>query len=206
MLRHALADRQVGLARLSSRSRRQIFQAEKSADAVLEVDDEVAFLQFGEINVERGTGGERVRRFQPARTLDFVAAKNLRVGDDDEFGVVAKETAGKRADLRLGSEVRGLGLRAGGVFSWNRDARPRTRFFPNFLKPLPFAVVVAKDVDGVTLPQPAVKLAEKFAALGLGNWQFRRAFGQRTVKRRVMKITERPSPRSRRGEGGLRAG
>ena len=78
----------------------QIFQAEKSADAVLEVDDEVAFLQFGEINVERGAGGERVRRFQPARALDFVAAKNFRVGDDDEFRLVAKKTAGKRADLQ----------------------------------------------------------------------------------------------------------
>ena len=33
---------------------RQGFLAEKTADAVLEVDDEVTFLQFGEINVEGG--------------------------------------------------------------------------------------------------------------------------------------------------------
>ena len=51
---------------------------------------------------------------------------------------------------------------------------------PNFFKPLPFAVVVAENVDGIILAQPAMKLVEKFAALRLGNLQFRRAFGQRT--------------------------
>ena len=81
-----------------ARRRRQIFQPEKPADAVLKVDDEVAFLQFGEIDVERRTGGQRVRRFQPARSLNFVASKNFGVGDDDEFGFVAKETTRKRAD------------------------------------------------------------------------------------------------------------
>ena len=54
------------------------------------------------------------------------------------------------------------------------------QFLPDFLEPLPFAVVVAKDVDGVILPQPAVELLEKFAPLRLGNLRFRRALGQRT--------------------------
>ena len=35
-------------------------------------------------------------------------------------------------------------------------------------------------MDGVILPQPAVELIEKFAALGLGNLRFGRAFRQRT--------------------------
>ena len=58
----------------------QNFQAEISPDAVLQMHDVVAFLQFREINVQRRTRGLRVRRFEPARTLDFVTAKNLRVG------------------------------------------------------------------------------------------------------------------------------
>ena len=35
-------------------------------------------------------------------------------------------------------------------------------------------------MDGVILPQPAMQLLEKFAALRLGNLRFRRALGQRT--------------------------
>ena len=65
----------------------------------------VAFLQFGEVNVERGAGGQRVRGFQPARPLDFVAAKNFRVGDDDEFCLFANEAAGKRAEVSPQSKV-----------------------------------------------------------------------------------------------------
>ena len=44
----------------------------------------IAFLQIGEINVESGARGLRMRRFEPARALNFVAAKNFRIGDDDE--------------------------------------------------------------------------------------------------------------------------
>ena len=64
----------------------------------------------------------------------------------------------------------------------------RTQFVPDFLKPLPLAVVVAENVDGVILPQPAVKLLEKFAPLRLGNLRFRRAFGQRTEGVQVFKL------------------
>jgi hypothetical protein len=53
-------------------------------------------------------------------------------------------------------------------------------FLPNLLKPLALAVIVAKNVDGVVLPQPAVKLLEKFAPLRLGDLRFGRAIGQRT--------------------------
>ena len=69
------------------------------------------------------------------------------------------------------------------------------QFLPNFLKPLPLAVVVAKDVDGIILPQPAVKLLEKFAALRLGDLRFRRALGQRTKGVERSKIAEWGAPR-----------
>ena len=60
--------------------------------------DEIAFFQFGEINVQRGTRGLRVRRFEPARTLHFVAAKNFRIGDDDQLGFLVDEIRGQRAE------------------------------------------------------------------------------------------------------------
>ena len=75
------------------------------------MNNEVAFFQFGEINVEGGTGGQRVRGFQPAGPLDFVAAENFRVGDDDESGLFAKKSAGERADMN-----RRTGVQAGSDF------------------------------------------------------------------------------------------
>ena len=99
MTRHSVSEFGVRSSELRrSGCRRQIFQAEKTADAVLQMHDQIAFFQIGEINVERGAGGQRVRRFQPARPLDFVTPKNFRVGDDDEFGLVANEAARERAD------------------------------------------------------------------------------------------------------------
>ena len=82
-----------------------IFQAEITPDAVLQMHDQIAFLQIGEINVQRGTRGQRVRRFEPARALDFVAPKNFRIGDDDQFRLVANKAAGERAELHLRSGV-----------------------------------------------------------------------------------------------------
>ena len=82
---------------VSPRADRQIFQTEITPDAVLQMHDEIAFLQIREINVQRRTRGLGVRRFEPARALDFVAAKNLRIGDDHEFGFVAKKTASESA-------------------------------------------------------------------------------------------------------------
>ena len=75
-----------------------------------------------------------------------------------------------------------------------RDACP-TKFLPDFLKPLPLAVVVAKNVDGIILPQPAVKLLEKFAALRLGDLRFRRALGQRTEGVEDVEIADWRDPR-----------
>jgi hypothetical protein len=70
---------------MTAAARRQVFQTKEFPNAVLQMNDKVAFLQFGEVNVERGTGGQRVRGFQPAWPLDFVAPENFRVGDDDEL-------------------------------------------------------------------------------------------------------------------------
>ncbi len=145
--------------------------------------DQIAVFQVGEINVERGPGRQRVRRFQPARPLDFVAAKNFRVGDHDEFRLVANKAAGERAEVNGGD----IALRWP-VGAARRPCLRQSEFIPNFLKPLPLAVVVAKDVDGVILPQPAVKLVEKFAALRLGDRRFGRTLGQRTEGVQVFKL------------------
>ena len=58
----------------------------------------------------------------------------------------------------------------------------QAQFPPDFLETLPFAVVVAKNMDGLILPQPAMKLLEKFTALGLGNLRFQRPLSQRTER------------------------
>ena len=68
---------------------------------MLQMHDQVAFFQIREINVERGTRGQRVRGFLSARTLDFVTPKNFRIGDDDQFCLVANETARERTDLNV---------------------------------------------------------------------------------------------------------
>ena len=63
--------------------------------------DIIALFQIGEINVQRGTRRQCVRRFLAARPLDFVTAKNLRVSDDDNFCRFTNETARQRPDLRI---------------------------------------------------------------------------------------------------------
>ena len=79
---------------------------------MLQMHDQIAFLQIGEINVERGTRGQRVRGFLAARPLDFVAAENFRVGDDDEFRLVANKAASERAEVSPKSDVEVQGLLA----------------------------------------------------------------------------------------------
>jgi hypothetical protein len=74
------------------------FQTKITADAILQMHDIIAFFQIGEINVERGTRRQRVRRFLPARSLDFVTPENFRIGHDDEFRLVTKKTACERTD------------------------------------------------------------------------------------------------------------
>ena len=51
---------------MTAAARRQVFQTKEPSNPVLQMDDEVAFLQFGKVNVEGGSGGQRVRGFQPA--------------------------------------------------------------------------------------------------------------------------------------------
>ena len=99
---------------------------EDSADTVLQMDDEVALLQFGEVDVECGAGGECVWRFQPTRTLDFVTAENFSVGNYDEFGVVTEKTAGKRADMSRKSRAR---------FQSSLVPRPSSLDTPGFSRP-----------------------------------------------------------------------
>ena len=42
-----------------------------------------------------------MRRFQPARSLHLVAAKNFGIGDDDQLRFFEKKAAAKVADLNL---------------------------------------------------------------------------------------------------------
>src|ERR1039457_129530 len=165
---------------MTAAARRQVFQTKESPNTVLQVDNQVAFFQFGEINVEGGTGGQRVRGFQPAWPLNFVAAKNFRVGDDDKFCFFAKKSAGKRADVSRGSRVEGRGLNEIWLSTLDFRLSAQAQFIPDFRETLPLAVVVAEDMNGVTLPQPAVELIEKFAALRLVDLRVGRAFAERT--------------------------
>jgi len=136
--------------------------------------DKITVVQVGEINVERGAGGLGVRRLLASRTLDFIAAENFCIGHDDNLGVVADKTASEGTDLDLG---RGVGF-VSRLFE--PQARRYTEFFPDFLKALAFAVVVAENMNGIILSQPAVDLGKKFTALRFGDLRFRRAFAQRT--------------------------
>src|ERR1700679_3495761 len=113
------------------------------------MDDEVVFLQIGEINVEGGAGGQGVGRLEPSRALNLVAAKNFGVGDDDDSGLRTNKTPGGGADGDAGFF---------GAFE--------SIFLPDFLEPLAFPVIVAEDLDRIALAQPAMKLLKKFPALG----------------------------------------
>src|ERR1035437_8995534 len=140
---------------MTAAARRQVFQAKEFPNPVLQMNNKVAFFQFGEINVEGGTGGQRVRGFQPAWPLNFVAAKNFRVGDDDKFCFFAKKSAGKRADVSRGSRVEGRGLNEIRLSTLDFRLPAQAQFIPDFRETLPLAVVVAEDMQRVTLPQPA---------------------------------------------------
>src|ERR1022692_448397 len=74
---------------------------------------------------------------------------------------------------------------------------------PNLREPLPLAVVVAEDVNGVALPQPAVKLIKKFAPLHPGNLWIGHTFPERTIR---VERTENWSAGFRPGALVVRAG
>ena len=69
--------------------------------------DKVARLQLGEVDVEHRAGGNRVRRLEPARSLDLVTAKDFGIGDDDKFGLSENEAPCEGAKVDPWSVVRG---------------------------------------------------------------------------------------------------
>src|SRR6185437_6690357 len=144
---------------------RHQFQTQITTDAMLQMHDEIAVVQVGEINVECRARGLCMGRFLSAWSLDFVTAKNFRICDDDQFRFVANKAAGEGTDLNLGC----------GVVSVSRLVEPQVRlygetmFFPDFFKALAFAVVVAENMNGVILSQPAMDLGEEFTALRFGD-------------------------------------
>ena len=102
--------------------------------------------------------------FEPARLLAFVTAKDFRIGDDDNLGPIRNKTARQRAEMNRGQIVR-------------LSSQPK--FLPNLREPLLLAVVIAKDVDGIILPEPAVKLVEELAALRLCDLRLRQFVRER---------------------------
>ena len=66
---------------------------------MLQMDDVIAFLQLGKVNVQYRTSRLRVGRLQSARALNFVAAEDLRVRDDDQFPFFINKTASQRAEV-----------------------------------------------------------------------------------------------------------
>ena len=125
-------------------------QAAVDADAALEMDDVIAFLEFREVDLEHRAHGLRMRRLESARALYLIASVDLGVGDDDGAGVGLEEAARENAEVRGGP----------------RFAEPV--FVPEFEEALALAVVAAEHVDGVFLAKPAMALLEKFASLFLG--------------------------------------
>src|ERR1039458_4888123 len=124
---------------MTAAARRQVFQTKESPNTVLQVNNKVAFFQFGEINVEGGTGGQRVRGFQPPWPLNFVAAKNFRVGDDDEFCCFAEKSAGKRAEVKRRTGVPPVSNFFSRIFfRWKQAGSlsyvTETKLLPNFSK------------------------------------------------------------------------
>ena len=80
-------------------------------------------------------------RFEAARTLHFVTPKDFRVRHDRQFGRFAEETAREGAEAHV-----------------ERACFAQAVLAPDFLEALTFALVVAKEMDGIILAQPAVEL------------------------------------------------
>src|SRR5438477_108967 len=81
--------------------------------------------------------GLRVRRFQPPRPLHFVAPEDFCIGDNYQLSFIGKESAAEIANL----DVR-------------KQLFVETVFFPDFAEALLLAIVVAKDMHHILLPQP----------------------------------------------------
>src|ERR1051326_1211709 len=98
-----------------------------------------------------------MRRFKPAGPLHFVTAKNLCISHYYDLGFIAQKSARQSAEMQRKPGSAGV---------------TQSVFFPNLLKPLPLACVIAKDMNCVTVPQPAMKLLEKFPPLRLREMRF----------------------------------
>ena len=83
------------------------------------------------------------------------------------------ESARKRADAQVRQRFRGRALRQ---ICGNES---ESIFLPDFAEALAFAVVIAKYLHSVPLPQPAMHLFKELAALQFGNVEFRGAIGDR---------------------------
>ena len=140
-------------------------------DAVLDVDDEIALLQFRPIR--------RLRQLMklPARTHQLVAPENLRVGHHRQFGIRPQKTARQKR--------RGM-----------KRERWRERFelfAPQFFKPLFLAVGAAENVQRAAFLDPALHLLEEHVPHLLGHLGFGRACVERAkrVERREPQIDVR---------------
>ena len=69
------------------------------ADAMLQMDHIIAFLQIGKIDVQQRARGLGVRRFQSTRPLNFVTPENLRVRHDHEFALIVNEPTSQSAQV-----------------------------------------------------------------------------------------------------------
>ena len=138
-----------------ARLHRQDLQPKITPDAVLQMHDVITHAQVGKIDLERGARGGGVGRLEPTRPLRTGAAKNLRVGDDDQLGRLneepprnlAKHSYRLRFVIALGQAVLG----------------------PQFVEPLQLALCAAHRPHRVPTSKPAVELAKKLATLRLGD-------------------------------------
>src|SRR5205807_10504523 len=142
--------RGAAFGRPGARADWQHLQPDVTPNAVLQMDDIVAFFQLGEIYVQRRTRRLRVWRFQAAWPLHLVTPKDFRVCYHHQLRFVIQKPARQRTEVNLGTLD--FGLRT-------LDFRPRTQqaiFLPDFAETLSLTVIVAKHMHAVTLPQPAM--------------------------------------------------
>ena len=74
---------------------RKFFQSEESSDAVLEMDDQIAFSEFAEIDLGAVTFGASQPQ-KPSR-MDCESSEQFRSRENDEIGRRKTESARERA-------------------------------------------------------------------------------------------------------------
>jgi hypothetical protein len=106
--------------------------------------------------------------------LDAIAPENLRVGNDNKFGFITEKSPGQGADVNYEWRL---------VNGCMRLATSRySQFTIHFLESLPFAFIIAEDVNGIIPARPSVELIKELAPLRFGNLRVRRAFAERTIR------------------------